>query len=364
MSMPVSKIFFQTLLLGLFWSHVIAWNSAQQQPVHSTQRYWDARRFHRLGWKAHLQDADSSSSPKIQSSVANHVDSSIFGGWSRRDALLAGCTLTSCSTVLLGAGQLAAVAAPPPPQRMLDVGGGVDISVDTSSKTLSDPPNIVFPASLSGTRWICERTILSVEGDVYQAQTAWKTLGGPIRNFGPQAPPERYELQFLPASDTHYSVLDRKYELTSRLAAMAAANGKSITTDTNDVAVQWNSHQPNLLRVLNTELAVIQRSVIPPNPNQGIVAGGQELIRIADGPFTRAVQIKQRFRAGPSGDETSLEGLELIKTYRVLDGVAGTEFPTSTTKSLLKLTRIPDATPVAVSSSSSTTTYYDGSTWY
>ena len=34
-----------------------------------------------------------------------------------------------------------------------------------------------------------------------------------------------------------------------------------------------------------------------------------------------------------------VEGLEIVKTYRVLDGVAGIEFPTSTTKSTLRLTR-------------------------
>ena len=34
-----------------------------------------------------------------------------------------------------------------------------------------------------------------------------------------------------------------------------------------------------------------------------------------------------------------VEGIELVKTYRVLDDVAGVEFPTSTTKSSLRLTR-------------------------
>ena len=34
-----------------------------------------------------------------------------------------------------------------------------------------------------------------------------------------------------------------------------------------------------------------------------------------------------------------VEGLEIVKTYRVLDGIAGIEFPTSTTKSTIRLTR-------------------------
>ena len=34
-----------------------------------------------------------------------------------------------------------------------------------------------------------------------------------------------------------------------------------------------------------------------------------------------------------------VEGLEIVKTYRVLDGVAGVEYPTSTTKSMIRLVR-------------------------
>mmetsp|Transcript_2993 Transcript_2993/g.8175 ORF Transcript_2993/g.8175 Transcript_2993/m.8175 type:complete len:224 (+) Transcript_2993:308-979(+) len=39
------------------------------------------------------------------------------------------------------------------------------------------------------------------------------------------------------------------------------------------------------------------------------------------------------------GGNRIVEGLEIMKTYRVLDGVAGTEMPTSTTKSMIRLTR-------------------------
>ena len=34
-----------------------------------------------------------------------------------------------------------------------------------------------------------------------------------------------------------------------------------------------------------------------------------------------------------------VEGLEIVTTYRVLDGIAGTEYPTSTTKATIRLTR-------------------------
>lgn len=32
-----------------------------------------------------------------------------------------------------------------------------------------------------------------------------------------------------------------------------------------------------------------------------------------------------------------MEGLEIVKTYRVLDGIAGAEMPTSTTKTQIRL---------------------------
>ena len=43
-----------------------------------------------------------------------------------------------------------------------------------------------------------------------------------------------------------------------------------------------------------------------------------------------------------TGGSRVIEGIELVKTYRVLDGVAGVEFPTSTTKSVLRLVRPSD----------------------
>lgn len=39
------------------------------------------------------------------------------------------------------------------------------------------------------------------------------------------------------------------------------------------------------------------------------------------------------------GDQRVVEGLEVVKTFRVLDGVAGTEYPTSSIRSQLRLTR-------------------------
>ncbi|CAB9508920.1 expressed unknown protein [Seminavis robusta] len=277
--------------------------------------------------------------------------------WDRRSFL---GTITSGGLILFLLPPSIANAAPP---RSVDVGGGVDVAIDTRNTVLSDPSNLVFPASMKG-RYACQRTVVAVDGDVYQAQSAWKSLGGGKGNFfGGNTVPESYETQLIPmmiannngGDNPKFTVVDRGYELASRTA---------ISRD----AVQWKVGQPNRITTAasnnNVELAVIQRSVIPPNPEQGILAGGQELIRITEGPFVRAVLIKQRFRQAGDG---VVEGLEIMKTYRVLDGIAGTEFPTSTTKSTLRWTRIGPLQQEEVVDAkyvSSSSLYFDGSNWY
>ena len=260
----------------------------------------------------------------------------------RRDALMVSTT-TATATVGFGNTFPAKAAESPTRPRTVDVGGGVDMSVDTSRKIISDPPDVVFPASLEG-RWACERQILSVEGDQFQAQAAWKNLGGSTKDFPKTF--EKYEVQMIPApfdsnknsnsnsnSSSKYTVLDRAAEITARIQS---------STGSAPAKVNWK--QPNVLTHGDTNLVVIQRSVIPPNIDQGIIAGTQELIRIQDGPFVRAALVKQRFRPASattgSGSIAAIEGLEILKTFRVLDGVAGTELPTSTIKSRLLLTKL------------------------
>ena len=60
------------------------------------------------------------------------------------------------------------------------------------------------------------------------------------------------------------------------------------------------------------------------------------------GSIEYAVRIQRRFRrANDATGARVVEGLEIQKTYRVLDGIAGIEFPTSTLKSTLRLVRPP-----------------------
>ena len=61
-------------------------------------------------------------------------------------------------------------------------------------------------------------------------------------------------------------------------------------------------------------------------------------------PQQKAARVQRRYRRSfDSSGNRVVEGLEIVKTFRVLDGVAGLEMPTSTTKSQLRLIRPKEA---------------------
>ena len=135
-------------------------------------------------------------------------------------------------------------------------------------------------------------------------------------------------------------VLDRGAELDARVRG---------------ASVLWDPLKPNLLsyersvggRGSAAELKVVQRSVEQPSEaTKG--CGFNELVRIttaSDSLFgelkiTYAARVQRRYRRGlTASGERVVEGLEVMKTFRVLDGVAGVEMPTSTTKSSIRFTR-------------------------
>ena len=221
--------------------------------------------------------------------------------------------------------------------RVEGVGGGFDIR--TSTTVIGK--DVIYPGSMAGL-WKCRRVVTSIEGDSGQAELAWKNLGGTgsIKNI------EIYDTRFLlPAEELNiqnaYSfegedfkgvVLDRGFEMASRIQA----------------PVQWNIEMPDGLSYVRdgsesgVEVAVVQRKLEVPNA-KGF--GFNELYRVtssAGGIFgdikvQRAVRVQRRYRR--TFDEEGnriVEGLEIMKTYRELDGIAGVEMPTSTTKSQLK----------------------------
>eukprot|EP00316_Scyphosphaera_apsteinii_P002145 CAMPEP_0119323222 /NCGR_PEP_ID=MMETSP1333-20130426/60323_1 /TAXON_ID=418940 /ORGANISM="Scyphosphaera apsteinii, Strain RCC1455" /LENGTH=288 /DNA_ID=CAMNT_0007330617 /DNA_START=103 /DNA_END=966 /DNA_ORIENTATION=- len=219
--------------------------------------------------------------------------------------------------------------------RVEGIGGGADML--SSATTVLD---VVYPPSLIGL-WQCERQVASVEGDANSAESVWLDLGG--RRKEDFLLPETYLTRFLVSPNSRAPegeaqvVTDRGFEIDSRQRG------------TN---VSWDAGMPNTLLFERagrrpTELTVVQRQVEPPS-DKGF--GFNELVRIttaAGGLFgeqtlLKAARVQRKYRrAYTATGERLVEGLEIVKSYRVLDGVAGVEIPTSTTKSRLKLTRPP-----------------------
>ncbi len=148
---------------------------------------------------------------------------------------LAGHAFVTCQTA-------SASTAPPgfEPRRVEGIGGGFDM--------LSDQPianiDVLYPPSLNGS-WVCERRVAGIEGDVGQAQGAWKLLGG----TGDLQSTERYLVRFIDlrrASDAmtgldgqryYGDVFDRGFEIESR---------------TGGATVRWDARAPNLLQYART----------------------------------------------------------------------------------------------------------------
>jgi len=248
----------------------------------------------------------------------------------------------------IGAPLIASASPPPGIQgsggavaRIEGIGGGFDI---TSSTTIKGK-DVIFPESMAGL-WKCRRVVTSIEGDAGQAELAWKNLGGTGGSIKDMQI-ESFETRFLSPSEelrvqNTYDfegqvfsgvVLDRGFEMESR---------KSCTA-------RWNIADPDLLSydkdASSVDIVVVQRKVEMPS-EQGF--GFTELYRITssaggifgDNKVQRAVRVQRRYRrAMDDAGNRIVEGLEIQKTYRVLDGIAGVEMPTSTTKSSIRFRR-------------------------
>ena len=213
-------------------------------------------------------------------------------------------------------------SSPPSPSsspRLVDVGGGIDLF----GKRTLDAPDVVYPVSLEGV-WAVQRVVTSIEGDTFQAEMAWRGLGG--QGASSMKAPESFLTRFIRDDDSSQCILDRKYEYSNRSKA----------------TTEWEAARPDMVNIGKTTLFVVQRKIEPPS-EQGF--GFNEFYGITDGPFERAARVQRRYRrAFDDEGNRVIEGLEIMKTYRVLDGVAGAEMPTSTTKSVIRMTRPPPTT--------------------
>lgn len=226
--------------------------------------------------------------------------------------------------------------------RVEEIGGGFDL---TSSTTVKGE-DVIYPQSMEGL-WNCRRVVTSVEGDSNQAEIAWRNLGGCGRDMMNNI--ESFDVNFIvPLPELNImneynfegkvykgAVLDRGAEIQSR------SNGQ--------YKAYWKISSPDTLIYDNgsslVEIVTVQRRIELPS-EKGF--GFDELYRITssaggifgDSKVQRAVRLKRRYRrALDENGNRIVEGLEIMKTYRVLDSIAGVEMPTSTTKSQIKFRR-------------------------
>lgn len=234
---------------------------------------------------------------------------------------------TTISTASTATTTLPVWAASPPPAAIEGIGGGADIRIPLSA-TASD---VTYPNSIEGV-WQCRRIVVLVEGNADQALVSWKALGGSDDSLFTNKKVETFLTRFITNRQTGETVLDRGFELAQR--SSSSSN------------VQWEASLPSILTYNDykdqpVELAVIERRTEPPT-DQGF--GFNELVRITEkapfGQVQRCTQVKRRYRRAFDNDGNRVvEGLEIQKTFRVLDGIAGVEIPTSTTKAQIQMTR-------------------------
>ena len=210
--------------------------------------------------------------------------------------------------------------------------------------------DVVHPSSLLGV-WQCERAVAKVEGNAEQAALVWLALGGSDGDTFRRKRAETFATRFVappPGIPNAYTfegetlkgvVLDRGFELRERLRDASR--------------VEWSASAPSTLVYERNagngfaELKIVERSIELPSEKGW---GGSELYSITTGAggllgnsqVQKAARVQRRFRrAFDSSGKRTVEGIEILRTYRVLDGVAGVEMPTSTTKSILRFTRPP-----------------------
>jgi len=233
-------------------------------------------------------------------------------------------------------------------ERVEGIGGGLDL---LSPNPLSYS-EVFYPNSMINSKWKVQRVITSVEGDLGQAALAWQLLGGSSdeRAFTSKLT-EVYESTF---TSPPTSLDDAKYEYEGKILQAAILDRGSELSSRTGVAndtIQWDVKSNSISYARNKDdnvnLTIVRRNTELPT-DQGF--GFDEICRIessAGGIFSgtnvyRAARVRRRYRRG--FDETTgqriLDAIEVVTTHRVLDGIAGIELPTSTTKSRLRYTQI------------------------
>jgi len=278
--------------------------------------------------------------------AANNDDEHITTSTSRREVLLSSSAAVIASSFCVHPSN-AQTLTTSGIDRVEGIGGGLDL---LSPKPLSSS-EVFYPNSMIDTKWKVQRVITSVEGDLGQAALAWQLLGGSDERAFTSKLTEVYESTFIPPPTT---LDDAKYEYEGKIlqaAILDRGSELSSRTGVDKDTIQWDVKRNSLSYTRNQDdkvnLTVVKRKDELPT-DQGF--GFDEIYRVessAGGIFSgtnvyRAARVKRRYRRG--FDETTrkriLDAIEVVTTHRVLDGIAGIEMPTSTTKSRLRYTQI------------------------
>lgn len=243
-----------------------------------------------------------------------------------------------------------------------DIGRGLDLL----SRDELSYAEAYYPSSMIDTSWTVRRVVTSVEGDVAQAAIAWRLLGGPNERTFDAKIAEAYEANFISTPESmgdayyyyHDAYPDGKSSEPSRHRAAILDRGRELSSRmglTSD-AVKWDVVGNSINYVRNENdgipayLDIVKRANEMPS-DAGF--GHDEVYRIlssaggwgsifANTSVYRAVRVRRRYRRGY--DENSgrriLDCIEVVTTHRVLDGIAGMEYPTSTCKSRMKYTQV------------------------
>ncbi|KAJ1450448.1 hypothetical protein M885DRAFT_532309 [Pelagophyceae sp. CCMP2097] len=200
----------------------------------------------------------------------------------------------------------------------------VDVAqlVPAAAPTL-DPADVYYPSALEGA-WRCTVKRTLVEGDVSAAEAAWRGLGG-SGDF--KALTEGFDTRFVRVYDG--VILDRSYELESRLGRGAV----SAWSKAPDAAITFKG---GMIKVVQRTSERVKR-VKEGDSQSAAGAGFDEVFLLTDSNgFERQARVRRKLK--PNGND-SIDGLEILTTFRVLDGVAG-DLPTSTTKTRIRYDRL------------------------
>ena len=286
--------------------------------------------------------------------AANNDDDHTSAISTRREVLLFSSAAVILPSILCVQPSIADAATAPLPlettsgiERVEGIGGGLDL---LSPKSLSYS-EVFYPNSMINTKWKVQRVITSAEGDLGQAALAWRLLGGADERAFTSKLTEIYESTFISPPTT---LDDAKYEYEGKIlqaAILDRGSELSSRTGVDKDTIQWDVKSNSISYERNKDdkvnLTTVRRNNEMPT-DQGF--GFDEIYRIessAGGIFSgtnvyRAVRVRRRFRRGfdEATGKRILDAIEVVTTHRVLDGIAGIELPTSTTKSRLRYTQI------------------------